>query len=132
MRPYQALTHDIKVEVTSNYLADQSAPEKRQFFWSYTIEISNLGADTVQLLSRHWKITDANGRTHEVKGPGVVGQQPTLRPGESFRYTSGCPLETPEGIMVGTYEMLGGDGTRFEVAIPAFSLDSYQSGRTLN
>ena len=129
---YEAVTRDIKVTASPSFLADQSNPDKQQYFWSYTIEIANLSSTSVQLMSRHWKITDATGRLQEVKGPGVVGQQPVIQPGESFRYTSGCPLETPEGIMVGTYAMRGSDGEAFTVAIPAFSLDSGLVRRTLN
>ena len=129
---YQAVTRDIRITATPSFLADQSDPQKNQYFWSYTIEIANLGTSVVQLISRHWKITDAEGRQQEVKGAGVVGQQPVIRPGESFRYTSGCPLETPQGIMVGTYAMRTSEGEPFTVDIPAFSLDSGYVKRTLN
>lgn len=129
---YEAVTHDIKVTAKPSFLADQSDPDKHQFFWAYTIEIVNLGARSVQLLSRHWRITDATGRMQEVKGPGVVGQQPVIEPGESFRYTSGCPLETAEGIMAGSYEMRRDDGRILTVTVPAFSLDSGLQPRTLN
>lgn len=129
---YRAVTHNIQVTVSPSFLADQSKPEEHQFFWSYTVEITNLGEETVQLISRHWKITDARGRLQEVKGPGVIGQQPILAPGDSFRYTSGCPLETAEGIMVGAYHMIYADGKSFRVDVPAFSLDGPQTHRTLN
>ena len=102
------------------------------FFWIYTIEITNLGRQTVQLTARHWIITDGNGVVEEVQGPGVVGEQPVIPPGESFRYTSGCPLTTPSGIMVGSYQMLDEAGRPFEVNIPAFSLDSPFAKRVLN
>lgn len=129
---YEAVTQDIKVTVSPQFLPDQSDPDKHQFFWSYTIEILNLGNETVQLISRHWQITDALGRLQEVRGPGVVGQQPVIAPGERFRYTSGCPLETSEGIMVGRYQMRRSDGAAFEVQVPAFSLDSGERPRRLN
>ncbi len=121
---YEAVTHGIRVRVRPKYLEDQSAPDEGYFFWAYTIEITNETDAVVQLRSRHWKITDANGRTEEVRGPGVVGRQPVLRTGQSFTYTSGCPLTTPSGIMVGTYRMQLDDGNFIEVAIPAFFLDS--------
>lgn len=121
---YEAVTHEIRVRVSPEYLADQSEPEDGYYFWSYKVEITNLGKDTVQLKTRHWKITDANGRTEEVRGPGVVGEQPVLGPGQSFSYSSGCPLKTPQGLMVGSYQMAGDDGNVLDIAIPAFSLDS--------
>ena len=99
---------------------------------SYTIVIANLGAETVQLKTRHWRITDALGRLQEVKGPGVVGEEPRLKPGESFEYTSGVPLPTPSGFMTGSYGMVTGGGEHFDIEIPAFSLDSPSSERTLN
>ncbi len=129
---YQATTHDIRVTVEPQYLADRSEPEKRQFFWSYTVRIENLGRFAVQLKRRHWIITDGRGQRHEVKGPGVVGEEPIIEPGESFSYTSGCPLDTPDGFMTGSYDMIGDDGGSFSIAIPAFSLDSPASRRTLN
>jgi len=129
---YMAVSHKIKVTVRPKFLAEQSEPEESRYFWSYTIEIANDGDRTVQLTHRHWKITDANGRREEVQGPGVVGEQPTLKPGDAFSYTSGCPLQTPSGIMVGTYRMVDESGAAFEVAIPAFSLDSPYAKRVLN
>ena len=102
---YEAVTRDIRVRVTPQYLEEESSPDEGHFFWAYTIEITNEGSETVQLRSRHWRITDADGRTEEVRGPGVVGETPVLEPGASFRYTSGCPLATPSGIMVGSYQM---------------------------
>ncbi len=129
---YEAVTKNIRVRVQPEYVADQSAPEDNYYFWSYSVEISNLGTETVQLKSRLWKITDGNGRTEEVRGPGVVGQQPTLAPGESYNYTSGCPLKTPQGLMVGSYQMVDAAGRMFDIAIPAFSLDSPFSRPTLN
>jgi len=121
---YSETTRSIAVTVRPIYLDDQSAPEEGRYVWAYHIRIENNGAEVVQLLNRHWRITDALGRMQEVRGPGVVGEQPVLEPGESFEYTSGTPLSTPSGIMVGSYEMETPAGERFEVAIPAFSLDS--------
>lgn len=118
-------THDIKVTVQPEYLASQSNPREGIFVWAYHISIENLGGDTVQLLNRHWQITDNCGRVQEVRGPGVVGEQPVLKPGQSFKYTSGTHLFAPSGIMVGDYEMASPlTGARFQVAVPAFSLDS--------
>ena len=101
---YEAVTRGIRVRATPQYLEEESSPDEGKFFWAYTIEISNEGSETVQLCSRHWRITNSGGHNEEVRGPGVVGKMPVLRPGESFRYTSGCPLETPSGIMVGSYQ----------------------------
>ena len=129
---YKAVTHDIQVTVLPDFLAEQSDASENRYVWSYTIEIANLGELTVQLVSRHWIITDANGRREDVQGPGVVGEQPILRPGDAFRYTSGCPLSTPSGIMVGTYRMVDEDGRSFDIDIPAFSLDSPFSRKVLN
>lgn len=129
---YAAVTRDIKVTVEPTYAPERSDPDEPRYFWTYTVEIVNLGEQTVQLTHRHWRITDAAGHREEVRGPGVVGEQPTLAPGKSFRYASGCPLRTPSGIMVGTYRMVAEDGDVFEVAIPAFSLDSPQVRRVLN
>ncbi len=121
---YEATTRDIIVTVDPNFLDEDSAPLRDYYFWAYTVDILNSGNRRVQLLARHWQITDALGRTQEVRGAGVVGEQPTLDPGESFRYTSGVPLRTPSGIMLGSYTMETEDGETFEVTIPAFSLDS--------
>jgi ApaG protein len=121
---YQATTRTIQVTVESFYLDEQSTPSDDHYVWAYQIHIENQGPEVVQLLNRHWHITDANGRGQEVEGPGVVGEQPVLNPGESFEYTSGTPLTTPSGIMVGTYEMVTSTGELFDVKIPAFSLDS--------
>jgi ApaG protein len=129
---YTAITRDIEVTVAPQFLSDRSDPEESRYFWAYTIEISNHGRDSVQLTARHWVITDANGRTEEVKGPGVVGEQPILTPGTSFRYTSGCPLSTPSGIMQGVYRMVNEEGEVFDVVIPAFSLDSPYAKRIIN
>ena len=105
---YEATTHDVTVKVVPSFLEDDSAPDRDYYFWAYSVEIANVGRQRVQLLSRHWKITDSDGRVHEVRGAGVVGEQPVLEPGESFRYTSGVPLRTPSGIMLGWYRMEAG------------------------
>ncbi len=129
---YHAATRSIDVKVTPRFLPDRSSPENGYFFWAYTIEITNRGPDTVQLKTRHWRITDAHGRLQEVRGAGVVGETPVLEPGESFEYTSGVPLPTPSGFMVGTYGMVTAAGESFDIDIPAFSLDSVAGKRTIN
>jgi ApaG protein len=129
---YQAVTRQIEVTVTPQYLAERSAPDRGEYFWAYTIEITNRGAETVQLRTRYWRITDANGRRQEVRGAGVVGKQPVLKPGDSFEYTSGVPLPTPSGFMTGTYGMVSAAGEPFDIEIPTFSLDAPEEKRTLN
>ncbi|HEX9647899.1 MAG TPA: Co2+/Mg2+ efflux protein ApaG [Alphaproteobacteria bacterium] len=129
---YAATTRAVRITVTPFYLADQSSPDNHHFVFAYQIRIDNQRQDTVQLRSRYWRITDGNGRVQEVRGVGVVGEQPRLAPGESFEYTSGTPLATASGIMVGTYQMVTDAGEPFEVAIPAFSLDAPDAGRRLN
>jgi ApaG protein len=129
---YRATTRGIEVRVTPRFLEERSSPDKGQYFWAYTIEIVNRGSETVQLQSRHWRITDALGRTQEVRGAGVVGEQPVLKPGQSFEYTSGVPLTTASGFMAGTYGMTSAKGERFDIEIPAFSLDSPGMRRTVN
>ncbi len=129
---YTETTHDIRIVVRPVFLDEQSSPEEDHYVWAYQVMIENQGGETVQLLNRYWHITDAGGRVQEVRGPGVIGEQPVLRPGESFEYTSGCPLPTPSGIMVGSYEMAAGDGRRFDVSIPAFSLDSPHHSGSVN
>lgn len=129
---YRAITRSIQVTVTPAYMEEQSAPADGRYFWAYTIEIVNLSSEVVQLRSRLWHITDANGRTEEVRGAGVVGKQPVLRPGEAFEYTSGCPLTTASGIMVGSYQMQTDGGELFVVDIPAFSLDLPDSRRIVH
>jgi len=114
--------YEFTVTASPRYLPEHSDPEASQFMFSYTITVHNTGETTARLLSRHWVITDADGRVEDVRGEGVVGEQPILRPGEAFRYTSGCPLGTPVGSMKGTYHCLAEDGTRFEVPIPEFVL----------
>ncbi len=121
---YQKITRNICVSVRPFYLEEQSAPDEDRFVWAYRVKIENRGGETVQLLNRHWRITNKFGHLEEVRGPGVIGQQPVLKPGESFEYTSGCPLGTPSGIMAGSYEMLTMTGERFNIEVPAFSLDS--------
>jgi ApaG protein len=129
---YTATTRLIRVTVEPTYLDDQSAPIDDHYVWAYRVTIQNDGTETVQLLNRHWRITDSLGRLQEVRGAGVVGEQPVLKPGEAFEYTSGTPLPTPSGIMVGSYEMTNATGERFEVEIPAFSLDSPHQARRMN
>jgi len=129
---YQSETRSISVSVEPIYLSDQSAPEDDYYVWAYKVEIENKGKETVQIRSRFWRITDAFGRTQESRGLGVVGEQPVLRAGESFTYTSGCPLPTTHGSMVGAYRMVTEAGESFEVAIPAFPLQSPHAKVTLH
>lgn len=129
---YKALTRDIQVTVTPRFLPERSSAEKSYYFWAYTIEITNHGIATVQLKTRHWRITDAFGRIQEVRGAGVVGEEPVLKPGATFEYTSGVPLPTPSGFMTGTYGMVTESGERFDIDIPAFSLDGPDEKRTVN
>ncbi|WP_114393222.1 Co2+/Mg2+ efflux protein ApaG [Oleisolibacter albus] len=128
---YSESTRSIRVSVEPRYLPDQSDPAEGRYLWSYTVRIENQGGETVQLRTRHWQITDALGRRQEVRGAGVVGEQPVLTPGAAFEYTSGTPLPTPSGIMVGSYRMVTADGEPFDVRIPAFSLDSPHQQRCL-
>ncbi|MCU7816916.1 MAG: Co2+/Mg2+ efflux protein ApaG [Candidatus Thiodiazotropha sp. (ex Rostrolucina anterorostrata)] len=116
-----SLNH-IDVQVETRYVASQSLPNERRFVFSYTVTIRNDGGSSARLLNRHWIITDANGKTHEVRGEGVVGEQPHLHPGETFRYTSGTILDTPVGSMQGSYDMIDGQGNHFDALIPPFSL----------
>ncbi|HET7849718.1 MAG TPA: Co2+/Mg2+ efflux protein ApaG [Pseudolabrys sp.] len=129
---YRAVTRNIEVTVKPRFISERSSPSNGYYFWAYTIDIKNGGHETVQLKTRHWRITDALGRLQEVKGPGVVGEQPMLKPGESFEYTSGVPLPTPSGFMAGSYGMVTAAGERFDIEIPAFSLDSPDNERTIN
>ena len=117
-----ATTQGIRVDVKTQYLADRSSPMARQYVFAYTIRITNDGTSTAQLMSRHWIITDAEGKVQEVRGDGVVGEQPTLEPGEHFEYTSGCVLATARGTMQGTYQMVRRDGARFDAEIALFQL----------
>lgn len=129
---YTTTTNGIRVTVQPRYLEDRSAPGERRFFWAYTVEIANGSPLPVQILARHWTITDQNGRREDVRGIGVVGEQPVITPGSSFSYTSGCPLPTPSGVMVGSYQASMDGGEIFSVAIPAFSLDLPGAKRILN
>jgi ApaG protein len=129
---YSAITRNIEVNVEPFYLADRSDPDENRYVWAYRVTIDNQSDDNVKLISRYWHITDGAGRIEEVRGAGVVGEQPELSPGDSYQYTSGCPLSTPSGIMVGTYTMRSGRGEVFEIDIPAFSLDIPDRSRTVN
>jgi len=129
---YFETTRSMAITVQPIYLEDQSEPEENRFIWAYHVRIENKGRETVQLISRHWKITDSNGSMKEVQGEGVVGEQPVLHPGETFEYTSGTPLPTSSGIMHGTYQMRTEDGDAFDITIPAFSLDIPGDERRMN
>lgn len=129
---YTSTTSDVTVSVEPTYLRQESSPEQHVYVWSYKVKIENKSPSEMQLKTRHWKITDAYGRVQEVHGSGVVGEQPILKPGSSYEYTSGAPLSTPTGIMVGTYAMQMPDGTLVDVAIPAFSLHTPEVARRLN
>ncbi|WP_339871352.1 Co2+/Mg2+ efflux protein ApaG [uncultured Brevundimonas sp.] len=129
---YEAETDGIVVRVRPSYLAGQSDPDSGRWVWAYQVEIENRGPATVQLIARHWIITDARGQIEDVRGPGVVGEQPTIPPGDSYSYTSGCPLGTASGSMAGSYSMTDTEGRTFEAAIPAFSLDVPGERRVLN
>lgn len=129
---FSATTNGIEVRAEPAYSEERSSPDEGGYFWTYTITITNQRDSAAQLLTRHWDIIDANGVNETVDGPGVVGEQPILQPGEAFRYTSGCPLRSPSGMMRGSYRMQDANGTQFDVDIPAFSLDSPFSHRTVN
>lgn len=129
---YSATTRAICVTVRPQYLPEQSDPTRSQYVWAYQVRIENKGDTTVQLRSRHWKIRDGLGRLQEVKGPGVVGKTPRLKPGEVFEYASGTPLSTPSGFMGGTYQMVNDLGEKFDIEIPTFSLDTPGEARQLN
>jgi ApaG protein len=120
---YERVTRGVRVQVEPAYLDDQSDPESGRYLWSYTVTIENRGSETVQLISRYWHITDAMGRIKEVRGPGVIGAQPVLEPGQVFEYTSGCPLPTTSGAMSGCYQMRAASGEAFEAEIPPFLLE---------
>ncbi len=125
MQPtYQERTRGIRISVEPYYIDAQSAPAQNRYVFGYRVQIDNEGAEPVQLIGRHWRITDGLGRTVEVRGAGVVGEQPVIEPGDSFEYTSGTPLATPNGIMVGSYQMVTSAGERFDAQVPAFSLDA--------
>ncbi len=129
---YKAVTRGISVTVMPRYMPEESSPDDGRYFFAYTVEIINTSLDRVQLRARHWRITDEHGHVQEVRGAGVVGKQPILDPGESFSYTSGCPLGTPDGTMQGTYTMVTASGETFEAEIPAFSLDAPQARRVIH
>lgn len=129
---YRAVTRDIEVTVEPFYLPEQSDPEDSRYVWGYRIVIANWSDTPVRLMHRYWHITDQNGQVDEVTGPGVIGEQPRLAPGDTYEYSSGCPLDTPSGMMFGRYRMETDEGEAFDVAIPAFSLDSPGLARTLN
>jgi ApaG protein len=129
---YKAVTRGISVSVTPRFLPEESSPDDGRYFFAYAVEIINLGRERVQLRSRYWRIVDGRGQVQEVRGAGVVGKQPVLDPGESFSYTSGCPLGTPNGTMQGTYTMVTASGESFEAEIPAFSLDAPNARRVIH
>ncbi len=129
---YEATTHGVKVSVQPFYLEEESDPEEGHYFWAYQVKIENLSKEKLQLKSRRWRITDSMGRTEEVQGEGVIGEQPVIEPGYIFEYTSGAPLGTSSGFMAGHYRMYKDDGSSFDVEIPAFSLDSPYGSHTLN
>ena len=129
---YSCVTRDIEITVLPEFVPERSDVSEGHYFWAYTVEIANQSDTTVQVTARHWKITDANGQIEEVKGTGVVGEQPVLKPGETFRYTSGCPLTTSSGIMAGSYQVVDEAGNIFDVEVPTFSLDSPFTKRVLN
>src|ERR1700744_2629753 len=129
---YRAVTRQIEVTVEPRFMPERSSVERSQYFWAYSIVITNAGRETVQLRTRHWIITDATGKKQEVKGDVVVGEQPTLAPGERFEYPSGVPLPTASGFMTGRYQMVTAGGEKFEIDVPTFSLDSPDSKRVLN
>ena len=129
---YKAVTRGISVTVTPRYMPEESSPQQGRYFFAYTVEIINTSLERVQLRARHWTITDEHGQIQEVRGAGVVGEEPVLGPGESFSYTSGCPLPTPSGTMQGTYLMETAAGETFDAEIPAFSLDIPRTKRVLH
>jgi ApaG protein len=129
---YECETRSIKVAVRPAYLDDQSDPDDRYYVWSYTVTIENKGHEPVQLISRYWNITDGAGRVQEVRGPGVVGAQPVIAPGQKFQYTSGCPLPTASGYMSGRYQMRAASGEAFEAEIPGFLLESPYEERQIH
>jgi ApaG protein len=128
----QAITRHIAVSVETRFLENDSDPDEQYFVWAYRITIENHGQETVQLLTRHWQITDSQGRLHEVRGDGVVGKQPVLEPGGHFTYSSGTPLATASGFMRGSYGMQTQSGERFDIEVPAFSLDSPHESGNIN
>jgi ApaG protein len=124
MRASEAITNSIRVEVMSQHVPEHSRPQFGEWVFQYTVRITNQGSEAAQLLNRHWIITDAMEHAEHVQGPGVVGEQPVIAPGDSFKYSSWCPLKTPMGTMHGTYEMVGADGERFDIEIAPFALEA--------
>tara|TARA_Y100000590_G_scaffold405344_1_gene493573 strand:+ start:1610 stop:2002 length:393 start_codon:yes stop_codon:yes gene_type:complete len=129
---FSKTTNNINISVKPYYLEDQSIPEEHHYVWAYQITINNLGNETVQLKERYWEITESNGSKKEVKGAGVIGEQPILKPGEKYEYTSGAPLTTPSGFMEGHYKMETKEGNKFSASVPLFSLDSPHSPNQIN
>jgi ApaG protein len=129
---YEQETAGVVVRVEPRFSPEHSEPDSGRYVWTYTIEIENQSPETVQLISRFWRITDENGLTQEVRGPGVIGQQPVIAPGNRFRYTSMCPLAAPSGVMLGAYSMVGANGAPFDIAVPAFALESPHQQRLVN
>jgi ApaG protein len=129
---FEETTRNIKIAVEPDFLEDQSDPEENRYLWAYRVTIENKSELTVQLLSRFWRITDGRGRVREVRGDGVIGEQPVIAPGRAFEYTSGAPLETPSGFMTGTYHMRASSGESFEVGIPMFTLESPYAARRMH
>jgi len=129
---YERKTHDVVVRVEPEFLGEQSSPADHRYIWAYTVEIENLRAEDMQVVGRFWQITDRDGQMQEVRGEGVVGEKPVLKPGETFRYTSGAPLSAPSGVMLGSYQVEANDGECFDIDIPAFSLDSPFDPRSIN
>ncbi|MBL4870645.1 MAG: Co2+/Mg2+ efflux protein ApaG [Robiginitomaculum sp.] len=129
---YESKTRDVVVRVEPEFLIEQSSPQDNRFIWAYTVEIENQSNEDLQVINRFWRIADRNGHVQEVSGEGVVGEMPTLKPGETFRYTSGAPLSAPSGVMMGKYGMKTVSGEHYDVDIPAFSLDSPYEPRSIN
>jgi ApaG protein len=129
---YEQETLGLVVRVAPEFVAEQSIPHEGRYVWAYTVEIENRTGVPVQLMSRYWRITDENGHTQEVRGQGVIGEQPVIAPGERYSYTSACPLAAPSGVMMGAYSMQSGDGDNFDIIVPTFSLDSPYNARRVN
>lgn len=132
LNTFYSTTNDVKVAVSPEYLENHSDPDSSQFVWAYHVEIENASQDTIQILSRHWRITDSNGNSQEIVGDGLVGQKPTLRPGETFDYSSGTPLTTSSGFMSGTFHAISEKSGRFEITVPAFALDDPLGAKKLH
>ncbi|MBO6947853.1 MAG: Co2+/Mg2+ efflux protein ApaG [Rhodospirillales bacterium] len=132
LQAFEQITDDIRVLVASAYIEEQSDPDENRHVWAYQVRVENLGTQPVQLLTRRWRITDGNGRAHEVIGDGVVGDKPVLKPGDHYEYSSGTPLATSTGFMTGVFQMIDGNGRRFVVQVPAFSLDGPEPPRAVH